>query len=63
MFKNFLIFLIIFFMGIGFGSKLVKQNQSSNTQQEKNTVNNTNPDKDLYKDLGVGKEASKGAIG
>lgn len=28
----------------------------------KNTVNNVNPEKDLYKDLGVSKEASKGTI-
>lgn len=31
-------------------------------EQLKNTVNNVNPDKDLYKDLGVSKEASKAAI-
>lgn len=31
-------------------------------EQLKNTVNNVNPDKDLYKDLGVSKESSKGAI-
>ena len=31
-------------------------------EQLKNTVNNVNPEKDLYKDLGVNKEASKGAI-
>lgn len=31
-------------------------------EQLKNTVNNVNPEKDLYKDLGVNKEASKEAI-
>lgn len=31
-------------------------------EQLKNTVNNVNPDKDLYKDLGISKEASKAAI-
>lgn len=31
-------------------------------EQLKNTVSNINPDKDLYKDLGVSKEASKEAI-
>lgn len=31
-------------------------------EQLKNTVNNVNPEKDLYKDLGVSKEASKAAI-
>lgn len=37
MFKKFLIFLVIFSIGIGFGSKYVKQNQTQNTQTEKNT--------------------------
>ena len=31
-------------------------------EQLKNTVSNINPEKDLYKDLGVNKESSKGAI-
>ena len=31
-------------------------------EQLKNTVNNVNPDKDLYKDLGVSKESTAGAI-
>lgn len=138
MFKRFLILLIIFSIGIGFGSKYVKQNQTQEIQKEKNTpkafiseiydkikenywnnisdaelkdlfkvatdknggqvnasnaaqiaqavlaslnppgrsglfttkqeqelknkVENVNPEKDLYKDLGVSKEASKGAI-
>ena len=33
-----------------------------NEEQLKNTVNNVNPEKDLYKDLGVKKEASREAI-
>lgn len=32
-------------------------------EQLKNTVNNVNPQKDLYKDLGISKEASQTAIG
>lgn len=37
MFKKFLIFLIIFSIGIGFGSKYVKQNQTQEIKKEKNT--------------------------
>lgn len=138
MFKKFLIFLIIFSIGIGFGSKYVSQKQTPEIKPEKNTpkafvseiydkikenywnnisdaelkdlfkqatdknggqedasnaatiaqtvlaslnppgrsglftqkqetelknkVENINPDKDLYQDLGVSKEATKGAI-